>query len=153
MIYPTINELSRDQYNRYEIALATAKCARRITNEYVRQRKEAEHAAAGAKDSDRSAIPPVDREMRDEKAVKIAIARIHRGEYAIVHKDPEEQEKEERAILEGMMQAQQEPYFFGVDMTAEDADEEDADEALADDEIDEILGMEDDVADGEVGED
>ena len=31
MIYPTIKELTKDgDYNRYEIALATAKCARMI---------------------------------------------------------------------------------------------------------------------------
>ena len=33
MIYPTINDLSQGKYNRYEVALATAKCARMITKE------------------------------------------------------------------------------------------------------------------------
>ena len=42
MSYPTIKELTKDgDYNRYELALATAKCARMITNEYTRQRVEA----------------------------------------------------------------------------------------------------------------
>ncbi len=120
MIYPTINDLSKGEYNRYEIALATAKCARMITNEYVLQRKEAERANAGSKDGEKAVMAAVDREVRDEKAVKIAIGRIHRGDYNIIHKDPEEQEREEREMLEGMMQPQ-ETYFFG----AEDADEED----------------------------
>lgn len=126
MIYPTINDLSKDQYNRYEIALATAKCARMITNEYVRQRKEAERAGAGAKDGEKPLTNMIDREVRDEKAVKIAIGRIHRGDFDIVHKDPEEQEREERAILEGIMQAQ-EPYYFNPEALAEDDEGEDED--------------------------
>ena len=63
MIYPTINDLSKDEYNRYEIALATAKCARMITNEYVRQRKEAERAGAGTKDGDKPLTNMIDREL------------------------------------------------------------------------------------------
>ena len=89
MIYPTINDLSKGQYNRYEISLATAKCARMITNEYVRQRKEAENASSGSKDSDRPSVAMIDREVRDEKAVKIAIGRMVNGEYRMVRR-PEE---------------------------------------------------------------
>ena len=33
MIYPTIQELTKGNYNRYQLAIATAKCARLITNE------------------------------------------------------------------------------------------------------------------------
>ena len=44
MLYPTINELTHDEYKRYELALATAKCARLITDEYVKQRTAAETA-------------------------------------------------------------------------------------------------------------
>ena len=40
MIYPTIAELTKDEFNRYELALATAKCARMITDEYVKQREK-----------------------------------------------------------------------------------------------------------------
>ena len=39
MLYPTIEELTKGQYNRYELALATAKCARLVTNEYVRHNR------------------------------------------------------------------------------------------------------------------
>jgi len=90
MIYPTINDLSKGEYNRYEIALATAKCARMITNEYAHQREEAESAAA-AKETDKPVNALIDKEVRDEKAVKIAIGRIYAGKYRIVHKDPAEQ--------------------------------------------------------------
>ena len=35
MLYPTIGDLTKGKFNRYELALATAKCARLITDEYV----------------------------------------------------------------------------------------------------------------------
>ena len=103
MIYPTIKELTKGgEYNRYEIALATAKCARMITNEYTRQRVEAERQMTGNKETDKPLTAMIDREVRDEKAVKLAIGRIYKGEYNIVHKDPAEQEREEQAILAGI---------------------------------------------------
>ena len=49
MLHPTIEELTNQDFNRYEIALATAKCARLINDEYVRQRDAAEKAMAGSK--------------------------------------------------------------------------------------------------------
>ena len=94
MLYPTIKELTKDEFNRYELALATAKCARLITDEYVRQREAAEKAATGNKEADRNLINMINKEYRDEKAVKNAITRIHGGEYKIVHKDPTEEETE-----------------------------------------------------------
>ena len=89
-------------YNRYEIALATAKCARMITNEYTRQRVEAERQMTGNKETDKPLNAMIDKEVRDEKAVKLAIGRIHKGDYTIVHKDPAIQEQEEQAILAGI---------------------------------------------------
>ena len=103
MIYPTIKELTKDgDYNRYEIALATAKCARMITNEYTRQRVEAERQMTGNKETDKPLTALIDKEVRDTKAVKLAIGRMYKGDYTIVHKDPAEQEREEQAILEGI---------------------------------------------------
>ena len=103
MIYPTIKELTKDgDYNRYEIALATAKCARMITNEYTRQRVEAERQMTGNKETDKPLNTMIDKEVRDEKAVKLAIGRIYKGDYTIVHKDPAIQEQEEQAILAGI---------------------------------------------------
>ena len=90
MLYPTIQELTKDEFNRYELALATAKCARLITDEYVRQRDAAEKAATGNKEVDRNLINMINKEYRDEKAVKNAITRIHGGEYVIIHKPEEE---------------------------------------------------------------
>ena len=50
MIYPSIGELTKDgKINRYELVIATAKCARKITDEYVAQRELAERAIANKK--------------------------------------------------------------------------------------------------------
>ena len=95
MLYPTISELTKDEYNRYELALATAKCARLITNEYVKQREAAEKAATGNKEADRNLINMINKEYRDEKAVKNAITRINSGEYKIVRVEESEEIAEE----------------------------------------------------------
>lgn len=91
MLYPTISELTKDEFNRYELALATAKCARLITDEYVRQREAAEKAATGNKETDRNLIKLINKEYRDEKAVKNAINKINSGEYTIIRIDPTEE--------------------------------------------------------------
>lgn len=103
MIFPTINDLNKGQYNRYEVALATAKCARMITNEYVRQRAEAEYALMGNKETDRPLNAMIEKEVRDEKAVNIAVRRMYEGKYVITHKSVEEQEREEREVLDGIL--------------------------------------------------
>ena len=103
MLYPTISELTKDEFNRYELALATAKCARMITDEYVKQRELAEKAATGNKDADRNLINMINKEYRDEKAVKNAITRIHNGEYKMVRKEETEIEavaETEEAVTE-----------------------------------------------------
>ena len=99
MLYPTISELTKDEYNRYELALATAKCARIITNEYVKQREAAEKAATGNKEADRNLINMINKEYRDEKAVKNAITRINSGEYKIVRVE-ESEETADEAVAE-----------------------------------------------------
>ena len=100
MIYPTITELTKDEFNRYELTLATAKCARIITDEYVKQREAAEKAATGNKENDRNLMNMINKEYRDEKAVKNAINRIYNGEYEIVRVDPVEEEVSEEAAEE-----------------------------------------------------
>ncbi len=133
MIYPTINELTKGgEYNRYEIALATAKCARMITNEYTRQRVEAERQMTGNKETDKPLTAMIDKEVRDTKAVKLAIGRMHKGDYTIVHKDPAEQEREEQAILAGINRPYEETR---VDEEEDLSDEELMDEDLADEEL------------------
>ena len=94
MLYPTIEELTRGKFNRYELALATAKCARIVTDEYVRQHEVAERSQTGNKETDRPINTMIDRELRDEKAVKVAIGRLYDGKYEIVYNGEEPNEEE-----------------------------------------------------------
>ena len=87
MIYPTIKELTGDKFNRYQLAIATAKCARIITDEYSTQRKNAEKQLTGNKDIDRPMMEhAVNADYRDRKAVKIAIEKIYGGDFIIREK-------------------------------------------------------------------
>ena len=98
MLHPTIEELTKGEYNRYELALATAKCARLITNEYVRQHDAAEKAQTGNKETDRPINTMIDKELRDEKAVHVAVNRLYAGEYVIdLHANEAEEDEAEEA--------------------------------------------------------
>lgn len=138
MLYPTIEELTQGKYNRYELALATANCARLITDEYVRQHDTAEKSATGNKETDRALGAVVDRELRDEKAVKVAINRIYRGDYCIDEHAKEKAQAEAATVVE----EPKVPFDLSMlrdldddDNSDDDLDEEDLDdgeEALAD---------------------
>lgn len=78
-----MRELTQNKYNRYILVVATAKCARIVTDEYVEQREVAEKLLA-SKETDKSLASMIKREFRDEKAVKSAIKRLHRGEFIIL---------------------------------------------------------------------
>lgn len=104
MLHPTIEELTKGEYNRYELALATAKCARLITDEYVRQHDAAEKSITGNKETDRPINTMIDKELRDEKAVHVAVNRLYAGEYVIdVHADEADEETEEVADAEEVL--------------------------------------------------
>lgn len=83
MIYPSIDEITKNQYNRYTLCIAVAKCARIITDEYVRQRENAERMLAN-KETDKTLASLIKREYRDEKAVKNAIQMLYTGQYRVV---------------------------------------------------------------------
>jgi len=83
MIYPPIEELTQgSKHNRYTLVIATAKCARLVTEEYVNQREMAEKLLAN-KETDRSLASMIKKEFRDEKAVKSAINKLYQGEFKI----------------------------------------------------------------------
>ena len=42
MLYPTIDQLTKDEFNRYELVIGVAKCARIVTDEYVAMRAKAQ---------------------------------------------------------------------------------------------------------------
>ncbi|MBE6555638.1 MAG: DNA-directed RNA polymerase subunit omega [Ruminococcaceae bacterium] len=83
MIYPTIDQLTKGEYNRYQLAIATAKCARIITDEYVKQRTAAESTLTGSKEGGGSIVSLIDQDLADKKAVKNAIDHIYNGDYEI----------------------------------------------------------------------
>ena len=97
MIYPTITELTKDEFNRYELTIATAKCARILTDEYVKQREDAEKSLTGNKESDRNLINSIDKDLKDEKAIKNAITRFYDGRYEICREEKVEAVVEETA--------------------------------------------------------
>jgi DNA-directed RNA polymerase subunit K/omega len=86
MIYPTIDELTQGKFNRYELVIGVAKGARMVTDEYVRMRAEAQKMIDN-RETDKSLAALIDPEYKDQKAVKIAIAKISAGEYKMVKEE------------------------------------------------------------------
>lgn len=94
MIFPPLEELTQNgKHNRYTLVVATAKCARIVTDEYVEQREIAERMLAN-KETDKSLASMIKREFRDEKAVKTAIKRLHSSEVRICENKISEQSRE-----------------------------------------------------------
>ena len=88
MIYPTIAELTKGKFNRYELVIGAAKSARLVTEEYVAQREKAETMIAN-RETDKPLSALVNPEYRDQKAVKIGIGRIKDGTLPLVRKEKE----------------------------------------------------------------
>ena len=127
MLYPTINDLTKGNFNRYELSLATARCARIVTDEYVKQREDAEKSQTGNKETDKPINTLINKELRDEKAVKTAIKRIHDGEYVIVRR-PEGYVAPSEACEEPEEETVDLKQLFADD--ADDAEEADANEDI-----------------------
>ena len=83
MIHPSIDEITKGKFNRYTLCIATAKCARLVTDEYVEKRAVAEKVLAN-KETDKNIASMIKCEIRDEKAVKTAIKALNEGQYRIV---------------------------------------------------------------------
>ena len=128
MIYPSIDEITKGQYNRYTLCIATAKCARIVTDEYVEQRELAEKMLAN-KETDKSLASMIKKEIRDEKAVKTAIKRLYNGEFAIKEGPAPEEEAQEDTIAQAMeaVEAAAEEAVAVLDGEDEDEDEDAAD--------------------------
>lgn len=82
IIKPTIDQLSKGQYNRYTLVQATAKGARIITEEYTHQREAAERMIA-SKETDKSISNLIGKEYCDSKAVSLSVNMINDGEFTI----------------------------------------------------------------------
>lgn len=83
MVKPSLAKLmEKENVNRYALVVATAKCARQITDDYVRQREYMEKNSG--KDSDKNSANVVNPKYRDEKAVKNAIDELYADDYRII---------------------------------------------------------------------
>ena len=80
MIYPTIDQLSKGEFNRYELVIGIAKGARIVTDEYVEMRAKAQKMIENH-ETEKPLAALIDPEYKDQKAVKIAIAKLERGEF------------------------------------------------------------------------
>ncbi len=86
MIYPTIQELTNGDFNRYELVIGVAKCARIVTDEYVAMRAKAQKMIDN-RETEKSLAALIDPEYKDQKAVKIAIAKLKNGAFQMLHPD------------------------------------------------------------------
>ncbi len=83
MITPSIEQLTQGKFNRYALVIATAKCARIVTDEYVAQRELAEKNIADKK-TEKTIASQIDKDIRDNKAVENAVQRLYRGEFNVI---------------------------------------------------------------------
>ncbi|MBR2930217.1 MAG: hypothetical protein IKC32_03200 [Clostridia bacterium] len=83
MIYPTIDQLSKGEFNRYELVIGIAKGARIVTDEYVEMRARAQKMIENH-ETEKPLAALIDPEYKDQKAVKIAIAKLERGDFTLV---------------------------------------------------------------------
>ncbi len=79
MIYPSIAELSDEGVNRYTLSIATAKCARRITEEQL--------SKMGAENREDKFSSHSRKAATGEKPVKEAINRLYTRSFKIINKD------------------------------------------------------------------
>lgn len=87
MINPSVEQLTKGyRINRYKLAMATAKCARMVTDEYIEQREKAEKMIE-RKETDKPLASLINSDVRDTKAVETAVRRIHSGEFIILDEE------------------------------------------------------------------
>ena len=87
MIYPTVKQLTHGEFNRYELVVGVAKCARIVTDEYVEMRAKAQKMIDN-RETEKSLTSLIAPEYKDQKPVKIAIAKLESGRFQMVR--PEE---------------------------------------------------------------
>ena len=89
MIYPTVEQLTGGSLNRYELVVGVAKCARIVTDEYIEMRARAQKMIDNH-ETEKPLAALIDPEYKDQKAVKIAIAKLQNGRLQLKH--PEDSE-------------------------------------------------------------
>ncbi|MBQ8393871.1 MAG: DNA-directed RNA polymerase subunit omega [Clostridia bacterium] len=152
MIYPSIQDLlklSPDQdgnqrLNKYMLVMATAKCARVITNEYLKDRKKAEKLISEKK-TEKDIAALVNKEYRDEKAVRNAVKGLDNGEFKLYF--PEDEGYEDSLVDVSELK----PFDDIVpDTVEENTVIDDGEDDLGEEELNEIMGA-DEVFDSEKG--
>ena len=83
MIHPTIDQLTKGEFNRYELVVGVAKGARIVTDKYVEMRAKAQKMIENH-ETDKPLAALIDPEYKDQKAVKIAIGKLDSGEFKLV---------------------------------------------------------------------
>ncbi len=132
MIYPTVKQLTKDQFNRYELVVAVAKCARIVTDEYIDIRNKAQKMIDNH-ETEKSLSALIPAEYKDNKAVKIAIAKLENGRFRMAHPEDVEAVKAEieREALEAKMlleRAEEDSEAADAETESEDSTEQ-SDEA------------------------
>ncbi len=84
MIFPTVDQLTKGEFNRYELVVGVAKCARIVTDEYIEMRAKAQRMIDNH-ETEKSLASLIDPEYKDQKAVKIAIAKLESGRFKLRH--------------------------------------------------------------------
>ena len=84
MIFPTVDQLTGGEFNRYELVVGVAKCARIVTDEYIEMRAKAQRMIDNH-ETEKPLSALIDPEYKDQKAVKIAVAKLERGEFKLKH--------------------------------------------------------------------
>ncbi|MBQ8546101.1 MAG: DNA-directed RNA polymerase subunit omega [Clostridia bacterium] len=138
MLYPSIQELLKatekdgeERLNKYSITMATAKCARVITNEYAEQ-----SYYANKKGKEGEGL--VKKEYRDEKSVKNALREMKDGEFEI-YLPGEEGYEDSMVEIENYVEPKEEPVYFKpvrLEVEKNENEEEDFDD-FDDEEFDE----------------
>ena len=83
MLYPSVQQLTNEKVNRYKLVIATAKCARYVTDQALEERESAEHG----KDLERFAKDAkceITADAANDKAVSVAIGKIRDGSFKIL---------------------------------------------------------------------
>ena len=83
MIYPTIEQLTKGRFNRYELVVGVAKGARIVTDDYVEMRPKAQRMIENH-ETEKPLAALIDPVYKDQKAVKIAIGKLVDGEFKMV---------------------------------------------------------------------
>jgi len=87
MIFPSIEQLTQEKYNRYELVIATAKAARIITDVFNEKKEEMEKSAGIKELNPNEKMAQIQKDLKDipeEKPVKTAIQKIFDGEFIII---------------------------------------------------------------------